>query len=93
PVIMIYSEFGRTTRANASMGTDHSSASVVFVVGPAVKGGFYGAMPSFTHLDPYGNLIYTTDFRKIYATVLEQVLEMEKPADVLGGPWRPINFL
>ena len=93
PVIMIYSEFGRTPRANASEGTDHSSASVVLVVGPAVKGGFYGATPSFTRLDLYGNLIYTTDFRKIYATVLEQVLGMETPAAVLGQPFRTIDFL
>jgi uncharacterized protein (DUF1501 family) len=93
PVIVIYSEFGRTPRANASGGTDHSSASVVLVVGPGVKGGFYGATPSFTRLDPYGNLIYTTDFRKIYATVLGHVLDMDKPASVLGGSFRPIDFL
>ena len=71
PVIVIYSEFGRTPRVNASGGTDHSSASVVLVVGPAVKGGFYGATPSFTKLDRYGNFVFTTDFRKVYATVLE----------------------
>jgi len=93
PVIMIYSEFGRTTRANASGGTDHSSASVVIAVGPSVKGGFYGAMPSFTRLDPFGNLIYTTDFRKVYATVLERCLAMETPASVLGSSWRPLEFL
>jgi uncharacterized protein (DUF1501 family) len=93
PVVMIYSEFGRTTKANASGGTDHSSASVVLAVGPAVKGGFYGATPSFTRLDPYGNLKYTTDFRTIYATVLERVLGMETPHSVLGGSFRPINFL
>jgi len=93
PVVMIYSEFGRTTKANASGGTDHSSASVVLVTGPEVKGGFYGATPSFTRLDPYGNLIFTTDFRKIYATVLERVLGMESPAHVLGAPYRPIDFV
>ena len=74
-------------------GTDHSSASVVLVVGPGVKGGFYGATPSFTHLDPYGNLIYTTDFRKVYATVLERVLGIESPGYVLGGSFKPIDFL
>ena len=78
---------------NASGGTDHSSASVVLAVGPAVKGGFYGATPSFTKLDPYGNLIFTTDFRKIYATVLEQILGAQTPTSVLGGPFRPIDFL
>jgi len=93
PVIVIYSEFGRTTRVNASAGTDHSSASVVLVVGPGVKGGFYGATPSFSHLDPYGNLIYTTDFRKVYATVLERVLGIESPEYVLGGSFRAIDFI
>jgi len=93
PVLVIYSEFGRTTRVNASAGTDHSSASVVLVVGPGVKGGFYGATPSFTHLDPYGNLIYTTDFRKVYATVLERVLGIESPEYVLGGSFKPIEFV
>ncbi|HXW78968.1 MAG TPA: DUF1501 domain-containing protein [Acidimicrobiales bacterium] len=93
PVVMIYSEFGRTTHANASAGTDHSSASSVFVVGPAVKGGFYGDTPSFTHLDPYGNLIFTTDYRRIYATVLEHVLGMERPYSVLRGSFRTIDFL
>ena len=93
PVMVIYSEFGRTSRVNASNGTDHSSASVVFVVGPGVKGGFYGATPSFTKLDPYGNLIFTTDFRRVYATVLEQVLGVETPRSVLGGSFRTIDFL
>ena len=93
PVIVICSEFGRTPRVNASNGTDHSSASVVLVVGPAVKGGFYGATPSFTKLDPYDNLIFTTDFRRIYATVLEQVLGIESPSAVLGGPFHAIDFL
>jgi uncharacterized protein (DUF1501 family) len=93
PVMVIYSEFGRTPKANASGGTDHSSASVVLVVGPAVKGGFYGATPSFTRLDPYGNLIFTTDFRKIYATVLERVLGLETPGSVLGRPFSAIDFV
>jgi uncharacterized protein (DUF1501 family) len=93
PVMMIWSEFGRTPRANASGGTDHSSASVVFIVGPSVKGGFYGATPSFSKLDPYGNFIPTTDFRRIYATVLEKVLGMGEATSVLGGRYNPIDFI
>ena len=93
PVLMVYSEFGRTPKANASAGTDHSSASIVLVVGPGVKGGFYGGMPSFTHLDPWGNFYYTTDFRRLYATVLEQVLDTDAPGYVLGGRYRPVEFL
>ena len=93
PVIVICSEFGRTPKMNASLGTDHSSASVVLAVGPAVKGGFYGATPSFTKLDPYENLIFTTDFRRVYATVLEQILGMGPVSSVLDGAFRPIDFL
>jgi uncharacterized protein (DUF1501 family) len=63
------------------------------VVGPAVKGGFYGATPSFTKLDPYGNLIFTTDFRRVYATVLEQILGMGSVSPVLDGNFRSIDFL
>jgi uncharacterized protein (DUF1501 family) len=90
---MIYSEFGRTPKVNASLGTDHSSASVVLMVGPGVKGGFYGATPSFTKLDPYGNLRFTTDFRKIYATVLEQILGVDNASSVLGGSFGTLKFL
>jgi uncharacterized protein (DUF1501 family) len=93
PVLMVCSEFGRTPKVNASGGTDHSSASVMLLVGPGVKGGFYGAMPSFTHLDEWGNLYYTTDFRRVYTTVLEQVLGTQARGYILGGHFRPVEFL
>ena len=48
---MIYSEFGRRAQSNASGGTDHGTASNIIVVGPSVKGGFYGELPSLTKLD------------------------------------------
>ena len=93
PVLMMHSEFGRRPNANGSAGTDHSSASVVIVVGPGVKGGFYGAQPSFSKLDEYGNLKYTTDFRAIYATILEEVLEYAPSSHILGKTFKPIPFL
>jgi uncharacterized protein (DUF1501 family) len=63
----------------------------MFLVGNAVKGGFYGEPPNVTKLDN-GNLGYTTDFRSVYATVLEQWLEA--PAkDILGGRFDTLNFL
>jgi uncharacterized protein (DUF1501 family) len=92
PVIVIYSEFGRTSKVNSSNGTDHSSASVVLVVGPGVKGGFYGEVPSFTRLDPYGNILYTTDFRRVYATVLEDVLGFDS-ARILGRSFANLGFV
>ena len=92
PVILIYSEFGRRPESNASGGTDHGSANVVIAVGPSVKGGFYGEMQSLRHLDDYGNFIYTTDIRRVYATVLAEVMGVD-PKDFFDRPYRPLGFL
>jgi uncharacterized protein (DUF1501 family) len=72
-VTMIYSEFGRRVLANASDGTDHGTAGPVFLLGRGVRGGFFGAEPSLTDLDD-GDLKVGTDFRSIYATLLDHVL-------------------
>jgi len=53
------------------------------VVGPAVKGGRFGEPPSLTSLDRTGNLVHTTDFRSLYATLLDGWLGVE-PAAILG---------
>jgi uncharacterized protein (DUF1501 family) len=83
-VVMIYSEFGRRVRANASDGTDHGTASNVIVVGPQVRGGrLLGEQPSLTDLDD-GDLKFSIDFRDVYATMLDAVLHTD-PAPVLGG--------
>jgi len=82
-VVAIYSEFGRRVRANASDGTDHGTASDMFLLGTPVKGGFYGAQPSLTDLDN-GNLKFTTDFRDVYAALLADVLGTD-PGRILGG--------
>jgi uncharacterized protein (DUF1501 family) len=80
-VVAIYSEFGRRVKANASQGTDHGTASDVFLLGTPVKGGFYGSQPSLTDLDN-GDLKVTTDFRDVYATLLRDVLGTD-PGKVL----------
>ncbi len=72
-VVLIYTEFGRRMEANASAGTDHGWANVALVTGPGIKGGFYGRPPSLTKLSD-GNVVFTTDFRSLYATALEAVL-------------------
>jgi uncharacterized protein (DUF1501 family) len=54
----------------------------MFLLGNRVKGGLHGAAPSLTDLDN-ANLRFTTDFRSVYATVLESWLEASA-ADVLG---------
>jgi uncharacterized protein (DUF1501 family) len=71
--VVIYSEFGRRVKANASEGTDHGAASDVMILGSGIKGGLYGEPPNLSKLDD-GDVKYSTDFRDIYATLLEQVL-------------------
>jgi uncharacterized protein (DUF1501 family) len=87
---MTFSEFGRRVTQNASNGTDHGTCMPLFVVGGAVKGGVYGEHPSLTDLDN-GDLKFATDFRSVYATVLQAWLG-RNPSDVLAGtfPTLPI---
>ena len=81
-VTMTWSEFGRRAKSNASDGTDHGTAVPVFVIGTPVKGGFYGERPNLGNLSA-DNLRYTTDFRSVYATVLEKWLDAPS-VDILG---------
>jgi uncharacterized protein (DUF1501 family) len=82
-VTVVYSEFGRRVGENASAGTDHGSAGPVFVLGEGLHGGLHGAQPSLDDLDD-GNLRFTTDFRRLYATLLAACFE-QPPEPVLGA--------
>jgi len=82
--IMVYSEFGRRVAGNGSQGTDHGTSGPMFVIGNSVKGGFYGDQPSLKNLVK-GDLAVTTDFRDVYATMLEKVLK--SPVDPTLGKW------
>ena len=89
---MTFSEFGRRVAQNASNGTDHGTAMPLFVVGGGVKGGIYGEHPSLTDLDRNGDLKFATDFRAVYATVIEKWLG-RNPADVLTGTYPTLAFV
>jgi len=82
--IMVYSEFGRRVVGNGSQGTDHGTSGPMFLIGNSVKGGFYGEQPSLSNLIK-GDLAVTTDFRDVYATVIEKVLK--SPVDPTLGKW------
>ena len=82
--IMVYSEFGRRVVGNGSQGTDHGTSGPMFLIGNSVKGGFYGEQPSLSNLIK-GDLAVTTDFRDVYATVIEKVLK--SPVDLTLGKW------
>ena len=71
-IVYVHSEFGRRVPENTSLGTDHGTAQVNFVVGNAVKGGMYGTPPSLSNLVMDGNLENTTDFRRVYATLIAE---------------------
>ncbi len=81
-VVATWSEFGRRPRENASAGTDHGTASDVFLIGDGVKGGLYGARPSLAKLDPSGNSGYEVDFRSVYQEILQSHLGID-PREVL----------
>ncbi|GAB7045472.1 DUF1501 domain-containing protein [Catenuloplanes indicus] len=81
--VVVYSEFGRRVRANASDGTDHGTAGPVFALGPRVVGGLYGEQPSLVDLDD-GDLKASTDFRAVFGTVLASVLQAD-PAQYIDG--------
>ncbi|MEV5976455.1 DUF1501 domain-containing protein [Streptomyces sp. NPDC052114] len=90
-VVAVYSEFGRRPRANADQGTDHGTSGPVFVLGEPVRGGFYGDQPSLTDLTD-DDLRTTTDFRDVYATLLDRVLGAD-PAKILDGHDTTLAFL
>lgn len=95
-MLVTYSEFGRRPNENASFGTDHGTASNLFVVGNKVKGGdFYGLQPSLnaTDFDTAGNMRFTTDFRSVYATLLDRWLEGGDSEEVLGARFPHLGFL
>jgi uncharacterized protein (DUF1501 family) len=89
-VVMTFSEFGRRVQENGG-GTDHGAASCLFVAGPGVKGGLVGKHPSLKDLDN-GDLRFHTDFRRIYATLLNNWLGCDDQA-VLGTTFEQLDLL
>jgi uncharacterized protein (DUF1501 family) len=88
--VLLFSEFGRTVAENGSAGTDHGTAGPVFLAGPAVKGGLVGTAPSLLDLDPqHGDLRVGLDFRRVYATVLEDWLGLPAKA-ALGAEFEKL---
>ena len=83
-VVMVYSEFGRRVPENANLGTDHGSANNMFFIGNRVNGGHYGVLPSLVNLIDSGNLAFTTDFRQVYATAIEDWLKADSKKVLKG---------
>lgn len=88
--IMVFTEFGRRVNENLSKGTDHGTATPMYILGKKVRGGFYGQPPSLTDLDD-GNLRMTTDFRSVYATALREWMGFEDTKTVLKGDYATLG--
>jgi uncharacterized protein (DUF1501 family) len=82
-ITCVFSEFGRRANENLSGGTDHGAAYPAFLIGKGVKPGMHGAYPSLEELDN-NNLRFTTDFRRLYATLLRDFLQID-PKPVVGA--------
>ncbi|HEV8062526.1 MAG TPA: DUF1501 domain-containing protein [Gemmataceae bacterium] len=90
-LMMTFSEFGRRARENGSKGTDHGSAAPILLLGGKVKAGVVGAHPSLSKLE-MGNLQHHTDFRQIYASILDGWLGVNSK-EILGEGFRPVSVL
>jgi uncharacterized protein (DUF1501 family) len=90
-LMMTFSEFGRRAKENGSRGTDHGEAAPMLLVGGKVKPGAVGKHPSLTELNA-GNLKFHTDFRQVYATILEQWLGVSSK-EVLVAKFEPVEIL
>jgi uncharacterized protein (DUF1501 family) len=88
---MTFSEFGRRVFQNASQGTDHGTASQMFLMGPMIKPGVLNDHPSLDDLDN-GDLKYTTDFRGVYAAILENWLKADSKT-ILEGNFKPVPII
>jgi uncharacterized protein (DUF1501 family) len=84
---MTFSEFGRRSYENGSKGTDHGAAAPMFLVGGRVKPGVIGKHPGLTGLKD-GNLVHDTDFRRVYAAVLDHWLGVDSKA-IVGDGFKP----
>lgn len=89
--VLVFSEFGRRTYENGSVGTDHGQAAPMFLIGKNVKGGIYGPNPTFDDLQD-GDLRWKIDFRQVYATALDNWMGSESKV-VLGESFSPLDLI
>ncbi len=95
-VTLVYSEFGRRAAQNSSgsdAGTDHGAGGVMLLLGNRVVGGVHGAMPRLDQLDATGNLAVTTDFRTVYAAVIDDLLGGDHAAILPGAPFAKLPVI
>ena len=90
--VIVFSEFGRRISENGSAGTDHGAAGLMMALGGSVRGGLYGTAASLAPGNPTlennsGDVRHETDFRSVYARLLDQWLGVNS-VPVLNGDFR-----
>jgi len=90
-LLMTFSEFGRTVKENGRRGTGHGAAAPIFLAGGNLKGGLVGPHPSLKDLDN-GALKFHTDFRSVYATMLDRWLGFDS-SKILEKQYETLNIL
>lgn len=88
---MTFSEFGRRASENQSGGTDHGTSAPLFVMGSQLGDSIVGQAPDL-NLGKNKDLTYSTDFRQVYATVLDHWLDCDSRT-VLGQKFQPLPFI
>jgi uncharacterized protein (DUF1501 family) len=93
-LVVQFSEFGRRISENGSGGTDHGAAGLMFAMGGAVRGGLYGTAATLnpnnvdgTLENNGGDVRHETDFRSVYARVIDSWLGADSTA-ILGADFR-----
>lgn len=89
-LVATFSEFGRTVKENGRRGTDHGAAAPMFLAGGRLRGGLVGSHPNLEDLQNNG-LRYHTDFRRVYATLLDRWLGFPSEP-VLGERFAPLEL-
>jgi uncharacterized protein (DUF1501 family) len=83
---LTFTEFGRRAKSNDSYGTDHGTATPVFVFGTQLNSGIYGVNPGLKPEDMNNyNLIYNIDYRQIYTSIIQDWFEGDNQALIDTG--------
>ena len=90
--VIVFSEFGRRISENGSAGTDHGAGGLMMALGGSVRGGLYGTAASLAPGHPTlennsGDVRHETDFRSVYASLLDQWFGVNS-VPILGGDFR-----
>jgi uncharacterized protein (DUF1501 family) len=90
--VIVFSEFGRRISENGSGGTDHGAAGLMMVLGGSVRGGLHGTSAVLTPGHPTlenssGDVRFETDFRSVYARLLDNWLGVDS-VPILNGDFK-----